>query len=413
MASAAIDHMISLTVLIAALLIFIGLFSQTMQTGIAYERHSALSTKTSDLLDTILLNPGLPTTWGQSDSAPVGFGLQDPAYRQYIISPFSTMRLSSYSEPGIYYPRLDAYYSNVTAGFGGYLYVPKAQTVNESAVSKLLGINGTYGFQIVLMPTLTISIQKISSGSPLQFAISVDGIGSPLANSPVSYSLITVNQDSNEYPSYTLVKGITLTDAAGQIQTPLTFTGIDGDTRSYALIVYSNLNGFKGMGYYVHVPNSSTKSIIPLIDSFADRDILLVHSDSVGNHEIIPDSTQLSYNASFVISAEDYNLRQIQLNQPTEVGELIYGSGPGQDYAYLTIPNTNGILIIAYKDTSSGEYGLNLMPWGLGSLAFPLVFGGDDTGHDWVTTDLRQITVGGITYQAKLELWEQSFQEIG
>ena len=52
------------------------------------------------------------------------------------------------------------------------------------------------------------------------------------------------------------------------------------------------------------------------------------------------------------------------------------------------------------------------MPWGLGSLAFPLVFGGDDKGHDWVTTDLRQITVGGITYQAKLELWELSFQGI-
>ena len=53
MANATVDHMISLTVLIAALLIFIGLFSQTMQTGLAYERHSALSTKTSDILDSI------------------------------------------------------------------------------------------------------------------------------------------------------------------------------------------------------------------------------------------------------------------------------------------------------------------------------------------------------------------------
>ena len=58
MASAAVDHMISLTIFMAAILIFIGLFSQTMQTGITYQRHTALSTKTSDLLDTILLNPG-------------------------------------------------------------------------------------------------------------------------------------------------------------------------------------------------------------------------------------------------------------------------------------------------------------------------------------------------------------------
>ena len=65
MASAAVDHMISLIIFMAAILIFIGLFSQTMQTGIAYERHNALSTKTSDLLDNILLNPGIPAIGGK------------------------------------------------------------------------------------------------------------------------------------------------------------------------------------------------------------------------------------------------------------------------------------------------------------------------------------------------------------
>ena len=410
MANAAVDHMISLTVLIAALLIFIGLFSQTMQTGIVYERHLALSTKTSDLLDTILLNPGLPANWGQSDNTPVGFGLQDPVYRQYLISPFSLMRLSSSTELNVYYPRLDTYYSNLSAGFGGYLYVPKNLALDESTASKLLGINGTYGFQINLIPTLTISIQKISSGSPLKFAVSVDGIGSPLADSPMKYNLITVNQDGNQYPSYTLAKGSTITDAAGQ--TEITFSGVNGDVQSYTLIIYSNLNGLKGVGYYVHVPTSASKSVIPLIDSLADQDIMLVHSDSLGTHQVYPDSTELSYNASFLILAENYSLQPIQLDQPSKVGKLTYGSGLDQDYAYLTIPNTNGILIITSKNTSTGDYGLVLMPWGLGSLAFPLTFGGDDTGHDWVTTDIRQVTVGGITYQARLELWELSFQGV-
>jgi hypothetical protein len=80
MASGSIDHMVSLIIFIAAITIFIGLFSQNMQTGINYERHKVLSTKTSDLLDNILLNPGVPSTWGRSDSAIVGFGLQDPDY---------------------------------------------------------------------------------------------------------------------------------------------------------------------------------------------------------------------------------------------------------------------------------------------------------------------------------------------
>ena len=65
-----------------------------MQTGVTYERHNALSTKTSDLLDNILLNPGIPSTWGQSDGAVVGFGLQDSAYTDYELSSFSSYEVS-------------------------------------------------------------------------------------------------------------------------------------------------------------------------------------------------------------------------------------------------------------------------------------------------------------------------------
>ena len=50
MASGALDHMVSLIIFMAAITIFIGLFSQNMQAGIAYERHNSLSTKTCDLL---------------------------------------------------------------------------------------------------------------------------------------------------------------------------------------------------------------------------------------------------------------------------------------------------------------------------------------------------------------------------
>ena len=94
MASAAVDHMISLTIFLAAILIFIGIFSQTMQTGIAYELHSALSAKTSDLLDTILLNPGLPVNWSQRDDAIIGFGLQNPDFSQYKLSSLSPKLLA-------------------------------------------------------------------------------------------------------------------------------------------------------------------------------------------------------------------------------------------------------------------------------------------------------------------------------
>jgi len=402
MASAGIDHMISLTIFMVAILVFIGFFSQTMQTGIAYERHSALSTKASDLLDGILLSPGIPDNWGQSDNKIGGFGLQDPEFNNYRLSSFSPMKLTSSTQSPVYYN--GTYYGNLTAGFGGYLHAPYEKSVDYSTASEVMGINGTYGFRLSLTPTITVLIEKISTtGAPLQFSVDVAGTGFLLSNSAISYSFLLINQDGSEYPSYAIVSGTTTTDSSGSIELPA-FSAVDGESQAYALIVYSYLNGLKGVGYYVHVPPSLTKTVVPLIDSFQNRSILIAHEDSVGEPPMPPSSSELNYNTSFIILTEDYTLRQVQLDQPTAFGQIVYGSGSGQDNASINVPDNDGILIVTFKDTSS-QYGLVLMPWGLGSMAFPVTFGGDPAGQDWVTTDIRQVTVGGISYQAKLELW--------
>ncbi len=402
-ASAAVDHMISLTIFMAAILIFIGLFSQTMQTGITYELHTALSTKTSDLLDTILLNPGLPVNWSQSDYAIMGFGLQNPDFSQYKLSSLSPMRLTSSAQSPVYYPRTGAYYSNNSAGLGSCLLAQSAKSLNYSTVSKLLGINGTYGFQLILSPTITVSIEKTSTGAPLKLSVNAAGTGYPLANAPLSYSLILVKQDANNYPSYSTINGAAATDPAGFAQ--LNFPGIDGESQTYALIVYSYLSGLKGMGYYVHELPSFTKIVVPLIDSFQNRTITIAHGDSVGQPPQAPSYSLLSYNASFVLLTEEYTFRQVVLDQTSAVGKVFYDSSSGQNYSSINLPNNDGILIVTYKGASSGQYGLVLVPWGLSSLGIPLTFGGNPTGQDWVTTDIRQVTVGGISYQARLELW--------
>ncbi|MGQ9641704.1 MAG: hypothetical protein ACUVUF_06225, partial [Candidatus Bathycorpusculaceae bacterium] len=150
MAGSTIDHLISVTVFLGALLIFISLFNQTLQTAIIYQRHSALATKCSDLLDNILLNPGIPENWSKIGGPLYGFGLQDPEFTQYRLSPFSLMRLqSSVGEP-VYYSRTGLTYSNITMGFGNFLLVPYSEAINYSTVAKLLGINGTYGFQLTI-----------------------------------------------------------------------------------------------------------------------------------------------------------------------------------------------------------------------------------------------------------------------
>jgi hypothetical protein len=185
----------------------------------------------------------------------------------------------------------------------------------------------------------------------------------------------------------------------------LTFPGINGENRSYALIVHAYLNGVKGVGYYVHAPDGFAKNLVPLVDSFEDRRITLAHGDSVGERAEQPLGSQLSYNTSFIILTEDYTLREIPLAPSEQTGSLVYGAGGEQEFASLTVPNNEGILAITYKGTSQGQYGIVLMPWGLSSLSFPVIFGGNPLGQEWVTTDLRQVTIGGVSYQAKLALW--------
>ena len=92
--------------------------------------------------------------------------------------------------------------------------------------------------------------------------VNVAGTGYLLANSPISYNLILVNQGGSNDPSSTIYNGAGVTDAAGSAQ--VSFPGIDGESQSYALVVYSHLDGLEGIGYYVHVSQSCTKNVVPL-----------------------------------------------------------------------------------------------------------------------------------------------------
>ncbi len=398
MASAALDHMLSLTIFIVALLLFIALFSNTIQSGIAYQQHNTMSTKTSDLLDTMLLNPGLPSNWSVSNGVPMGFGMQDPEFSQYKLSSFSTLRLASVTKIPVYYPRTNNYYSNLTSGFGSCLLTPVTQTINYSEASRLLGINGTYGFQLKLTPTVSIDIKKTSIGAPLQFSVSAAGTGFVMANANVTYNLILVSQEGSEYPSYSIVSGNVQANEAGMVS--VTFSGVDGESRAYALIVYSYLYGLVGVGYFVHMPQGFTDTIIPMVDNFENRTIALVHSDSIGGFQN-PAYRQLSYNSTFVILTEEYKLREVILDQTSATSKI----DVNQPFASLVVPNNAGILIVAYKGSAAGEVGLLLVPWGLGALAYPITFGGESGVHNWVTTDIRQVTIGGLAYQAQLALW--------
>jgi hypothetical protein len=406
MAGSTIDHLVSVTVFLGAILIFISLFNQTIQTAILYQRHRYLATKCSDLLDNMLLNPGIPEDWGKNSTAPlIGFGLQDPEFTQYRLSPFSLMRLISSSGEPVYYPRTGKYYSNITMGWGNFLLVSFTESVNYSTVAKLLGVNGSYGFQLKVTPLVTVSISKVSTGTPLKLAIKVAGSGFPLINAPISYCFLIIEKGDKQYPSFRVISNMTYTGATGEAL--VTFSGVHGENDSYALIAYAHFSGLIGVGYYNHVTVSLDEYIVPFVDSFEDKRVILAHSWAVHEPGDKTSQSELKYNATFVLLAEDFTLREMPLegNATGSVGHVVYGQGSEKDYGVVTIPTYNpGILIVTYRKSAT-EYGVVLMPWGISSMAFPIVFGDDPSGKEWVATDIRQVIVGNVAYQAILALW--------
>jgi len=318
------------------------------------------------------------------------------------------MRLNYSEGKPVYYSKTGQWYSNITIGFGKSLLVPFNEAVNYSTAARLLGINGTYGFSLTITPIVTVSISEIQS-NPLKLEVNVMGSGFPLANANISYCFLTVKATGGEgaYPSYTVDYGINLTDSKGSVS--LSFPSFDGTEESYILIVYAHLCGMVGVGYHEHV-RYDKNYVVPFISDFETRTVLIAHSWDVHGGD---SPAEISYNATFVLLTEDFNLREMPLENSTgKIGKINYGEG--KPYNNITIPTYNpGILVITYRK-SAQESGVVLMPWGISSMAFPVTFGGDSNGKEWVATDLRLVVVNAITYQAKLALWSlEGYQVIG
>jgi hypothetical protein len=390
-------------------MLFIGLYNQTIQTGVTYQHNRAIASKCSDLLDNMLLSPGIPPTWGQTDDAPEGFGLQAVEFTQYQLSPFSLMRLRSLTGTPVNYSMTGETYSNITIGFGQSLLVPYSETLDYSTVSRLLGINESYGFSLTLTPIVNITITQ-TQPNPLNFSLNIRGPGFPLANARVDYCLITVDgRGAGSFPAYGINYGTMTTDAAGLAS--LSFPGFDGDSESYALVACAHLAGLVGIGYCEHVLYNDSY-VIPLVGSTANKTAIIAHSWDVTN-EGDPEAA-IHYNATFLVLADDFRLREMPFVNATgsAVGLLNSGQDPSHAFDTLTIGTSNpGILVITYSK-SANENGIVVMPWGLSSLAFPMTFGGDLSNKSWIATDIRQVTINGIAYQAKLSIWSLSGYQV-
>jgi hypothetical protein len=385
-AGATIDHLVAFTVFLAAILLFIGFYNQMNQTAIAYQYHRYIATKCSDVLDSILLNSGTPSDWGVSGSSTRNltfFGLQDPEFQEYRLSPFSLMRLLS---PGA------QQYNNISWSLnGGYLLLQASQCINYSNLTSLLGINGTYDFQLAITPTITVNISKVPDAY-LKLKTQAYGTGFPLSNAYLKYLMFWANTTAGNYPilNYNFTSDILQTNSSG-IATK-EFPSLNSGT-AFTFIAKASTGGISGIGYLSQETATNAGSLVPYIQSYDNgiANVSLTQNPQTG-------MDPLYFNASFYALPDNF----VPILSGIFVGS-VNNTIPSQNLHIIT-NNQTGFLVVAYGDGNS-HYGMVITPIGINSIGASVTFGANPSGKSWIATDLRQVLIGDIAYQAKLSLW--------
>jgi len=395
MTGVTIDHMVATMTFIAAILLFTGLFAQTMEAAIMYQQNRHIAIKAGDLLDSILLTPGYPYNWGETNDTLSCFGLQQPGAAGYTLSSFALMRLMSLSER-VEYPRDSGkWYNNITLGPNGFLFLPVGDSIEYDTASRLMGVNGTYGFQLSITPIVEVSITEYQS-NPLVLRIEVNGPGSSLSGATLEYYLYKANKKME----LELFSGTAQTDSigVGYLNLPL-----NGETDTYTILVYASLGGLIGLGRYTHFIFTQGDGVMPFVVDYAAGKVYLAHSWDVQDQGTpVPN---YAYNATFYIMTETGSFQEWPIANST--GGLNYGS---KNYAITTLPvGYSGFMLVTYEN--GGQVGMSIMPWGIGSIAVSTLFGDNPFGNVWTSTDLRQVSIDQLSYQARIICWSlQGYQ---
>ena len=400
--AAFVFHMISLTILIAALLIAMTTYTGMFATAIDYDRNRQVANKASDIMNTICLSPGNPTDWGKTNSSLLGFGLQDPEAGGYALSPFSIMRLKTATNDSQlieYPPDSGLFFNNISASFGDAILTPLGDCINYTDAAELLGLSGSYGFSLDVKPSLNVSISKVPDDH-LVIKVDVSGSAMPLSGATLNYYLFHIEAGVS---TSTIVQysGVSQTDSSGSAL--MDFEDLDdGEDEAYHFMVYARLSGLNGIGYYSQDDlDGYPQFVVPLIYDYDEGIIMIAHSWGVHEYTETP-VPDISYNATFYALTSDFQMQQIEIENST--ANLNYGS---KDYETTQIPASEvGILFISYR--WGNRLGSVVMPWGIGSLGVSASFSSssDPSGYDFVATELRQVTINDISYHVKVSAWK-------
>jgi hypothetical protein len=228
--------------------------------------------------------------------------------------------------------------------------------------------------------------------------VDVSGSGLPLSGATLKHYLFEITDEG----SSTIVPhlGEDATDASGSIL--LHYNTIDDIDDAYHFMVYVNLNGLTGVGYYSQdYLGDYPQYVVPLISDYDEGRVVIAHSWGVHEYTETP-VPAVRYNATFFVLTSDFQLQEYELENSTDL--LNYGS---KNFVTTQIPTSEvGIMFISYE--WNNYVGSVVLPWGIGTLGVSAPYGGEfgSEGYNFVATELRQVTIDGISYQVKVSVWK-------
>jgi hypothetical protein len=156
--------------------------------------------------------------------------------------------------------------------------------------------------------------------------------------------------------------------------------------------VKASTAGISGIGYLSQETMTNSGSLIPYIQSYESgtANMMLTQNPQTG-------MGNLYFNASSYVVPDNF------VPIPAGIFSGIVNSTTPSQSLSINTNNQTAFLVIAYSDGSN--YGMVITPIGVNSIGASVTFGANPSGKNWVATDLRQVLIGNIAYQAKLSLW--------
>jgi len=393
-----IDYMGAALGMVIIFIAAVFFFSGMITNGVAYSTQRNYALNAQNLFDYILLGTGSPSNWGYTSNQPTAFGLAQPGAPQYTLNPGAVLRLMPMSPINI--GGRTYYYINLG---GVSLIEPPNYYVNYTYAKQLLGISGSYEFQLTLTPALNVTVKPVSTS---KFLVTVTGYGgAPMPDAQVAaqYAYAISSGVGSKSISVGVYTGSAITNTTGQAV--ISFPTQPSST--YYLLVQVSAAGIYGAGYYT---NNQIGSALANISVYPGSSYVNLTQHCVSS--ITPPCGVDNYNVTLLIpSGNSYSLFQVCACPSSTQGQgtcLNAGRGSGNTYSTASCPGSfyDGYIAVAIsKRGASSPLQLLLVPISPTFFDLKLTYGYNPHGSSSAVTLTRIVEISGISYVAQLAYW--------